>query len=168
MPNVRLVTRNSCDHPLTSEDIRNNHLCGPIHKCIHCQTWFQGTLVAIIFVILVGTCLCVKKFCRKKPQGAGISGRKSSYGRPSRIDRAGGGGGRRTDIPPMLYQSPGRVWPGMEKGMIAEIPQRSRSVERREGSMPLNAVPAAPARSHSAWGRGRGSEGFGDPYATRQ
>lgn len=173
MPNTYLQTRNSCDHPLTSDDIENGRFCAPIHQCIHCQAWFPIVLVFIIIFVLIFTCCCVKKL-RPTPWKEGYFAhgflkRGSSYDKPARISRSGGSGGEKGRMPPA-----DRVWPGTEMGMgrvsprppvggRSERPQRSEA-GGREGSMPVD-FGIAPARSHSSR---RGAGGGRGVYATRQ
>lgn len=153
MPNRLLVTRNSCDHPLTSDDIEHNRFCAPIHKCIHCQPWFYPVLVFGNMAILITTC-CVIKALRPKPWKRGVDSSKRGlgYDKPARIDRKGTGRGR--GVPPR--PRPDGVWPGVGMEM-GGIPQRPTRVERGGPPIPSDAV-QVPTRSH---------DGGRDPYRTR-
>ncbi|KAL8939059.1 MAG: hypothetical protein Q9216_003566 [Gyalolechia sp. 2 TL-2023] len=137
-----LITRNSCDHPLTSDDINHDHFCAPIHKCIHCQHWFYPVLIFGIIAILIATC-CTVKALRPKPWKRGVDSFKRGlgYDKPVRIDRKGTSErGRGSGIPP------DRAWPGIEMGGTGREPSRG---ERGVPSVPFDPV-QVPTRPHRA------------------
>lgn len=113
-----LMTRNSCNHPLTSDDINHNRFCAPIHKCIHCQKWFPIVLVFVIIIILVAVC-CLVKSLRPKPWKNGVNSVKRGlgYDKPARTEKKGTSGGG-------AVNPPDRVWPGMEMGPMPTWPMR--------------------------------------------
>ncbi|KAL8733991.1 MAG: hypothetical protein Q9166_001752 [cf. Caloplaca sp. 2 TL-2023] len=154
MPNPFLITRNSCDRPLTSTDIENNDFCHPIRKCICHETWFYPVLICGIIVTLLTTCCCVKVL-RPKPWKEGYFANgvfkkgEGWNGKPSRIDRdvRGDGGGE------------ARMWPGMEMGGMGQV-------GRGEGRFGDGRSSMRNEREVSGSGRpyGSGSDDGRDPY----
>ncbi|KAL9590183.1 MAG: hypothetical protein Q9203_000995, partial [Teloschistes exilis] len=65
-PLSKLLTRNTCDHSLTSYDIDHDDFCSPITECACDEPWFYPVLILGIILLCISTCCCVKAL-RPKP-----------------------------------------------------------------------------------------------------